>query len=257
MRVINHYSHISFVHTRLTNIAHKDSFIHKIKKTVGNYIGSSFEASIYENHDYPEPSPVRALFDWIVYSGGVTLSDLQEEDGDLIDDSGNAIHKQDQRSISGVEQMAAFGLWFIDCELGIMGPAAEEDYDENRISPYGWTEASVIDHRAECLLNSYQALFYAERLIGNVNLSEEETKRIATFDFSKLGKKGADKRHAPMRALQEWTLERYRAGSWPSANQAAHELMISVMEHGRTINAVLLPSNAQRTIAAWINKAPS
>jgi len=257
MRVINHYSHISFVHTRLTNIVHKDSFIHKIKKSVGNYIGGAFEESFYEDYDYPEPSPVRALFDWIVFSGGVSVSDLQEENGDLIDDWGNVIDRPNISLISGVEQMAAFGLWFIDSELGIMGSAADEHYDEKRINPNGWTEASVIDHRAECLLNSYQALFYVERLLGNVDLSEEEAKRIATFDFAQLGKQGANKRHAPMRALQGWTLERYRAGSWPSANQAAHELMSAVMDHGRTINAVLLPSNAQRTIAAWINKASS
>lgn len=72
---------------------------------------------------------------------------------------------------------------------------------------------------------------------------------------SAIGKAGAEKRHAPNTALREWTIERYRAGDWKSANQAAHALKDSVIAHGRTIGAVLSEENAQRTIAEWIRKS--
>lgn len=75
--------------------------------------------------------------------------------------------------------------------------------------------------------------------------------------FSRLGAKGADKRHAPMRALRDWALSQYQAGSWPSANKAAHDLKNQVMAHGRTIGAILTEENAQRTIAEWIRNMPS
>jgi hypothetical protein len=72
---------------------------------------------------------------------------------------------------------------------------------------------------------------------------------------SEIGKSGASKRHGPMAALRSWAIDRYREGKWASANQAAFDLMESVIAHGRTINANLSPANAQRTIAEWFRKS--
>jgi hypothetical protein len=237
------------------NLFQRDSFAHRLRKSIGAEIDSIFENSDFEDDSYASFFPVRALFEWITKNGGFTAEHLEDEDGRFFDDLGELVPSTMIRSISGVEQMAAFGLWFVDCEMGLPGPFTEDDYDENRINPHGWREADVVNHKAECLLNAYQALSYAERLGRGVKLSADEVASVAKFDFSALGKDGANKRHAPMRALRAWALEQYRAGSWVSANQAAHELMGRVMEHGRTINATLQPSNAQRTIAAWINKS--
>ncbi|HEX8980046.1 MAG TPA: hypothetical protein VF811_10100 [Parasulfuritortus sp.] len=68
------------------------------------------------------------------------------------------------------------------------------------------------------------------------------------------GKAGAKKRHAKEGALKEWTLQKYQAGKWRSANHAASELMPEVLEHSEKIGANLTKSNAQRTIADWIRK---
>lgn len=74
----------------------------------------------------------------------------------------------------------------------------------------------------------------------------------------KNGTRGGVNRHAKMLALKEWTLARYREGSWPSANKAAYELMRDVINHGRTIGAPpLSAANAQRTIANWIRESLS
>lgn len=73
--------------------------------------------------------------------------------------------------------------------------------------------------------------------------------------FSKQGKSGAFKRHKPMRLLEKWTLDQYQIGKWPSANAAAHDLKDEVIAHGKTINAHLTITNAQRTIADWIRKS--
>lgn len=74
-------------------------------------------------------------------------------------------------------------------------------------------------------------------------------------DLSKLGKLGAQSRHASMRALKEWVLSEYHGGNWKSANQAAHALKAAVIQHGRSIGASLSDENAQRTIAGWISKS--
>lgn len=69
------------------------------------------------------------------------------------------------------------------------------------------------------------------------------------------GKAGAQKRHAKMAELKSWALQKYRAGTWKSANQAASELMPEVLDHSQKIGANLTKSNAQRTIAEWIRKS--
>jgi hypothetical protein len=69
------------------------------------------------------------------------------------------------------------------------------------------------------------------------------------------GQAGAKKRHSKMAELKAWTLEKYRAGSWKSANQAAHALTSQVMARSKEIGANLTESNAQRTIAEWIRKS--
>ncbi len=92
-------------------------------------------------------------------------------------------------------------------------------------------------------------------LSGN-GIHEFTEDQQSTF-FSKLGRDGAQKRHAPMTALRSWAIEQYqyRAAEWQSANQAAHALKECVIEHGRTINAHLSKENAQRTIAEWFRKS--
>ncbi|MDD2742690.1 MAG: hypothetical protein PHV02_10470 [Rhodocyclaceae bacterium] len=72
---------------------------------------------------------------------------------------------------------------------------------------------------------------------------------------SAIGKAGAQKRHAPMAELRLWAIEKYQAGEWQSANQAAHALKEQVLWHGRAINAHLTEENAQRTIAEWFRKS--
>lgn len=72
---------------------------------------------------------------------------------------------------------------------------------------------------------------------------------------SAIGKVGAVKRHAANAALREWSIAQYQAGTWKSANQAAHALKDSVIEHGRKVGAYLSEENAQRTIAEWLRKS--
>lgn len=78
---------------------------------------------------------------------------------------------------------------------------------------------------------------------------------MRNLELSALGRAGGKKRHAPMAELRSWAIEKYKAGEWQSANQAAHALVDSVIKHGRSINAHLTAQNAQRTIAEWFRKS--
>lgn len=69
------------------------------------------------------------------------------------------------------------------------------------------------------------------------------------------GKAGALKRHEKTKELKAWTLQKYKAGTWKSANQAASDLVSEVLVQSQKIGANLAKSNAQRTIAEWIRKS--
>lgn len=69
------------------------------------------------------------------------------------------------------------------------------------------------------------------------------------------GKAGAQKRHARTAELKAWALQKYREGTYKSANQAASELVSAVLAQSEKMGAGLSKSNAQRTIAEWIRKS--
>lgn len=73
--------------------------------------------------------------------------------------------------------------------------------------------------------------------------------------FSVMGAKGATAKNLPMAQLKAWAIRQYENGTWTSANAAGYDLSESVIDHGRTIGAILSKSNAQRTIADWIRAA--
>lgn len=253
MRHINKYSHIPFLYTKLREFVDQDPISKRIWKRIGSHIGSVFDISDDGDSDYRYFYPARSLFEWISKDGGLTFDDLADEQLEIYDDAGDLVEVSRSDSVPALSQMAAFGLWFLGEEMNTLGPSNEEDYDKNRINPHGFTELTVVDHKAECLLNAYQALAYTERLQRKIILTAEEESRLLIVDFSKLGKKGADIKNAPMKALEKWAVSLYEKGKWASANQAAFELRDQVVAHGRIINAVLKPSNAQKTIAKWIN----
>ncbi len=107
-----------------------------------------------------------------------------------------------------------------------------------------------INHVRLNILKMYEDMddMVAKALLKGIKIQLSNSKISA-------GISGANKRHEPMRNLKEWAIAEYRAEVWPSANKAAHELKSRVIEHGKTINAILTKENAQRTIAEWFRKS--
>lgn len=227
----------------------KDSFADRLRIFIGWEIDWQIHADKASN-DYPlNESSTDLLFEWIVSDGGLSPKLLEDENGQIFDDQSRLVDGNCIRPLSGTEQMAAYGLWFLDVELEKMTPVIMEGVNNSRV-----TELSIADHRAECMLNSYQALYYAERLNNQTKLISKETGNIKRVDFAALGRKGAVERHKQMRLLEEYALSLYENAEGRSANAAAYELRDKILDHSRTIGANLKPSNAQRTIADWFRK---
>jgi len=118
-----------------------------------------------------------------------------------------------------------------------------------------------IMHAALCLPNNVEkALDLLADSVSANNLALQGSLHLGNFYSRKAerainGKAGAQKRHAKTTELKEWTLRKYEAGAWKSANQAASELVSEVLEQSQKTGANLTKSNAQRTIAEWIRES--
>lgn len=259
MLFINRYSHIPFLTRELKQLLPDGSFASRLWRAIGNELHYRLVDWPAESEtEYSSLFPVDALFAWATKDGGLDPEWLASDNGSYLDDDGETIPPSVKPGYSAVEQLAAYGLWLLDEEMGSLGPIPENDADIGPLPEhncYGWKCDEVIEHRAACMLLAYQALSYSQRILRGTILTAEENARAEKFSFSSMGKAGAQKRHAPMTALRSWAIEKYKAGDWQSANQAAHKLKDSVIKHGRTINAVLSEENAQRTIAEWFRKS--
>ena len=236
-----------------------ESFAARMRLTVGAELNAIYADQ--EEEEWPPGWEIRieSLFRWISIDGGLNPEWLRTDKGIFLDDNGSVVPQNVKPSLSPVEQLAAFGLWFIEKDMPACGPDGEEDWDANRGNQQGISELDVANHTGECLLLAYQALTYAEELRHAEELRQLEPQPIASaeeqkgsFDFSKAGKKGSIARHAPMKALREFTLLEYRAGTWTTVTDAADALKERVIDYGRTIGADLKKTNATRKIKEWI-----
>jgi hypothetical protein len=125
-------------------------------------------------------------------------------------------------------------------------------------------EALSVDcimHAALCLPDDFEkALDLLADAVSANDLALQGALQLDNFFNRKAervinGKAGAQKRHAPTAELKAWTLQKYREGTYKSANQAASELVSAVLAQSQKMGAGLSKSNAQRTIAEWIRKS--
>lgn len=246
---IDLYSHKAFLTEGLNQLLPDGSFASRLWRAIGNELHSRLDELFGDEVEWSSIDPVESLFLWVSVDGGLDPQWLAGEDGRYLDDEGEEISPTISPTYSNVEQLAAFGLWFLSAEFNSLGAPSKKGRNER-----GWSRKQVLDHQIVCLLFAYQALSYSQRIMLGTQLSVDESEKAAKLNFSAMGKRGATKRHAPMAALRVWAITRYREGKWASANQAAHDMQREVIEYGRTIGAVLSEANAQRTIADWFRR---
>jgi hypothetical protein len=253
MLFINEYSHIPFLRSELKQLLPDGSFASRLRQAIGDELHYRLvDWPAKDETEYSSLFPVDALFTWVTMGRGLDPEWLAGDDGSYLDDDGEVIPPSVKPSYSAVEQLAAYGLWWIDeKKLGSLGPIPEIDAHNHS----GLKRTEVIEYRASCMLLAYQSLSYCQRILSGTQLTPDEKARAENFNFSAMGKAGALKRHRPMAELRSWAIERYREGEWQSENKLEHALREPIIKHGRTINAYLTEENAQRTIAEWFRKS--
>lgn len=247
----NFEGHWAFLYGELAKFVKRDLFAARFRRRIAREtIGAINLDLAMGKSDHRFTDVAEFLFYWIENDGGLGSDWLQTDDGEWLDDIGDAYADAIPEMIEGCSQLAALGLHLVEDEINSHGSAP---FVMIGMNDHGFKETEIVHHKAECLLLAYKCLVYAQRLQLGTALTDDESAKLKTFDFSEIGKKGAKRRHAAMAELREWTIEQYKAGNWPTNSAAAFDLKDSVIDHGRTINATLTPTNAQRTIQSWIS----
>jgi hypothetical protein len=252
---VNIYSHSGFLRQRLREYLKDDTFAKRMWRSIGHAIHTILEERASEDDGFSALFPVEALFLWISRNGGFDPAWLQDDDGQYIDDSGQRLGKTIPYAVSGVEQLAAYGLWLIEEEMPSIGNHEDDQWGEHEFNSNGFSELEAIDHRAECMLLAYQALMYAARLTQDTALTPAEAAQVSAVDFAACGKRGADRRHANMRALKKHAIALFETREWQTPAVAANTLKAQIIDYGRSIGVNLVPDNAQRTISAWFKES--
>lgn len=239
----------------LASFLNRERFASMVAKQLGQALHDRLVEWPFEDEtEYSRNYPVSALFLWLDRDR-IALDPewLKTADGTYINDQGEVIPSSVKAEYTPAEQMAVYGLWLLLEHAHQWGKSWFFDPPDWRkhLEQHGVTAAEVEGHAHACLLYGYQAALYANRLERLDSPSQEELARLPEGLFAKLGAKGGKAKHESMYRLRDWALERYRSREWKSANDAAHKLAEDVIAHGRTINATLSASNAQRTIAEW------
>jgi hypothetical protein len=153
-------------------------------------------------------------------------------------------------SREGRDMLRALGLACLIAYIPMHLTRDWEDWKcESDLIEDGWDgseERSFVDYALQVGFASSRCADYVARKSGAAKSSW----------FASIGAKGAQVRHAQMRELRRWTVERYRQQKYPSALAASHELRDEVLEHGKRLGGTPLSKyNAQRTIYGWLLEA--
>lgn len=242
-------AHRNFIESELRQLIRPGSFATYIIEGLAAELRSTLDIIAADERDGYMPSFPDALY-WLLNDGwSLDVEWFQWTDGSYKDDNEEEIPETVPRSYTAYEQMAVFGLSVLaDDQLGYFDLGGLPDDKKAEIG-------NLSDWRHEVLLDAYQSLVFAQKLLQADKTEAVYLSRAKFVDFSALGAAGAKKRHAPQAELRKWAIALYRQGKWSSANAAAFELAAKVIEHGKQIGAHLSQANAQRTIAEWFRKS--
>lgn len=111
--------------------------------------------------------------------------------------------------------------------------------------PFSYSDALLL---ADAYKYVSEMTIHAESILDSAAPAAEK----AAKELSRIGNEA---RHAPGRALKEWTIAQYKAGHYASPHDASRKLRESAMAKAREFGARLSPDRAQKTIYDWLLKS--
>lgn len=234
-----------FVTDELNKLIPKGSFASYLIHCIGRELQGTIEDLDERDKDGIWGAfPVEELYELLASGWNLDHEWFQYTDGIYRDDNEKEIPLSIPRSYSAVEQIAAYGLYWIRDDINSCGKLPDEGYNDQ-----GWTREGIIEHKAECLLRAYQALVFGQKLmIGKppaLPVTQEEIEKAARIAMAR---KAADALHNKpdgVRARKAAVIAYWREKiGADKSNEFAAELLQKEF-----------PEVAHRTLARYISEA--
>ena len=236
--------HSSFVIDELKKLIPKDSFASYLISSIGRELQGTIEALEMEDTDGLWGAfPVQELYGLLDSGWCLDHEWFMWSDDIYRDDKKNEIPLSVPRSYSAVEQMSAYGLyWVSSSTINCMG-----ELPDDGVNDQGWGREGIIEHKAECLLRAYQALACANKLlIVTTTASTKTQEEIVKSVRADMARKSANKLHdATTRKKRNQIIGYWRENISPDkSNEFAAELLQKEF-----------PDMATRTLARYVAEA--
>jgi hypothetical protein len=235
----------SYVTDELKKLIPKDSFASYLIKSIGRELQATIEDLDEEDEGVWGAFPVEELYELLASGWNLDHEWFQYTDGIYRDDNEKEIPTSVPRTYSAVEQIAAYGLYWVSSdELNCMGQLPDEG-----INDQGWTREGILEHKAECLLRAYQALVCGQKLmIGKPPTFPATQEEIVKAARIAMARKAADALHNKpngVRAKKAAVIAYWRENiGADKSNEFAAELLQKEF-----------PDVAHRTLARYISEA--
>lgn len=243
----NQYAHLRLLREELKRLLPVDSFVYRLWRTIGAEIH-------YHLVDWPDESeiefsslfPIEALYLWVCDGDGLDPLWFANNDGRYIDDNGELIPGYITPSYSGVEQLAAYGLWLISDLPAIC--LDDDCFDERGHNQDGQTRDFLIEIHASPILFAYQALTYARKLADGMPLSiDEEAKASELLNYSAFAKHAVSQRFDQQ--LKPSWLEHCKTAQQSLATISRLDDLLGVKGYDPKITKI-----SPRTLKSWANE---
>ena len=178
-----------FVTDELEKLIPKGSFASYLTRSIGWELQDMIEYLDEVDEDgsgFWGSFPVQELYNLLASGWSLDHEELR-----YTDDNENEIPLSVPRTYSAVEQIAAYGLYWVSVKINVCGQFPDTDFNVQ-----GWTREGVIEHKAECLIRAYQALVCGQKLmIGNPSVSPATREKIEKSARIAMARKAADALH--------------------------------------------------------------
>ncbi|MEN9659430.1 MAG: hypothetical protein RL571_2895 [Pseudomonadota bacterium] len=219
MNTLGQNAYSSFLIEQLQQLISKDSFTWQVQRQLAAELDGLF--SDYQTDiTYTITQPSQSLYNSIISGWLLDTEWLANENNEYFSDEHLPIEPTLSTSWTGVELLAAYGLYLVIEDVSALGA---ESFNEEGLNEQGWSKDEIIEWQTGRYFEAGTALALALKLKAGITPTQAELEQATR---SKIALQAAEKRHnAPngSRAKKEEILLIWSTGKYQDKGRCAEQ----------------------------------